>query len=419
MLTNHGQHERGIIDRHRDGFALVVALGAIVVIGALIAGAFWTSMQHYRATRNSLSKERALNAAEFGQNWVLANWNSAATKKMQMGDTIVYSPTVPGGLGTADVRLTRLNTTTYWVVSEGKSGAGEGAVLRSRARTNVILRLDTPNIYVTGALTTGGTTSVSGNAQINANDNTPSGWSQCPAAGAAKPAIVNDNPAAEVSASGMCGANPCVVTNNPTPVATDPKAGQPNTYTQYGGLNWDSLTNIAQTQYPSKVFTATGSTKNKATAIPSTLAYPTALAGICQTASATNWGEPDRTTTNAVYPHSSPCEDYYPIIWVKGAPTSWAVITNVRGQGILLVEGNLVIAGGMHFAGLIIVKGQLVVEGNSTPAPKIAGAVLAQGGASIAGGASIQYSSCALSQAFAGQNPPPVPVASRPWGDMF
>src|SRR5687768_4723059 len=198
MITALRQIQDADGARRRDGFALVVALGAIVVIGALIAGAFWSSMQHYRSTRNSISQERALNAAEFGQSWVLANWSSATAKTLGMGDNVVYTPALPAGLGTADVRMTRLNMSTYWVVSEGKSGVGEGSLLQARARTNLILRLDSPNMFIKGAITAAGPVQAGGNTDIYGNDSNPAGWSQCPATGPSKPAIVTDN-AAEVS----------------------------------------------------------------------------------------------------------------------------------------------------------------------------------------------------------------------------
>jgi Tfp pilus assembly protein PilX len=52
--------------KRREGFALAVAMVAIVVIGALIAGAFFTSTQEYRIGRNSLIDQRAFAAAEAG-----------------------------------------------------------------------------------------------------------------------------------------------------------------------------------------------------------------------------------------------------------------------------------------------------------------------------------------------------------------
>ena len=393
--------------RSREGFALAVSLAAIVVIGALIAGAFWTSMQHYRSTRNSLAHERALNAAEFGQNWVLANWNSAAAKKMLMGDTVSYSPAVPGGVGAAEVRMTRLNMNTYWVVSEGTSGAGEGPLLQSRARTNVILRLDTPNIYLTGALTSAGSYGQSGNAKLYGDDVNPPGWSDCPAPGAAKPTVVNDNPATEIAVTeaSNCGGSPCLVTSASPKIGTDAKAGLAETYDNFGGMSWDSLTTLAQVKYPSKVF-APGTSLSGI--------EPTLTGASCNTSSSTNWGEP---TTGTAY---AACRDYYPIIWAKGTPgTDEFRINNLRGQGIMLVESDLKIVGNFEFTGLVIVKGKAAMQGTSGNVKITGGMMIAGSGSSFSGNASVQYSSCALSQVLAQQDPAPVPVASRSWGDMY
>src|SRR5688572_23861770 len=59
----------------RRGIALVTAILGILVIGALVSGIFFASNQNYRAGRNALYQERALTAAEFGQNAVLRDWN--------------------------------------------------------------------------------------------------------------------------------------------------------------------------------------------------------------------------------------------------------------------------------------------------------------------------------------------------------
>lgn len=392
-----------LTQRQREGFALAVSLAAIVVIGALIAGAFWSSMQHYRATRNTLSQERALNAAEFGQNWVLANWNSAKAKAMALGDTVSFAPTVPGGLGTADVRMTRLNLNTFWVVSEGKSGAGEGAVLQSRARTNLILRLDTPNIYLTGALTTANDFGMGGNAKLYGDDANPPGWTQCPTPGESKPTIVNDNPAVDITVTetSNCGGSPCLNTTASPKVGTDPKAGLAETYESFGGISWDTLTMWATTKYPSKVY-ASGTNL-------STLA-PVAAGSTCSTTNTNNWGEPNTDASSV-----PACRNYYPVIWAQGN----LKITGVRGQGILLVDGDLNITGKFDFKGLVIVKGKADMQGTSGDVKITGGMMVAGTGSKFTGNSSVQYSSCALSQVLAQQDPPPVPVAARSWGDMY
>src|SRR5688500_20276361 len=60
--------------KRREGFALAVAMVAIVVIGALIAGAFFTSTQEYRLGRNSLMDQRAYSAAEAGVTQPVPGW---------------------------------------------------------------------------------------------------------------------------------------------------------------------------------------------------------------------------------------------------------------------------------------------------------------------------------------------------------
>ena len=397
----------------REGFALAVALGAIVVIGTLIAGAFWTSMQHYRSTRNTLSQERALNAAEFGHSWVLANWNSAAAKSMALGNSVVFAPTIPGGLGTADVRMTRLNQNTYWVVSEGKSGAGEGALIEARARTNLILRLDSPNMFIKGAVTAAGPVGASGNTQIIGNDANPAGWSNCPAPGAAKPAIVSDN-AADIGATGGCSGQSCLITAT-TKVAVDAKAGLASTYSDFGGMSWATLTTMAQTLYPSKVFTP-GATWG----INQTAVFPSAVAGSCAKTLVTNWGEPYRGV-GAV----APCESYFPIVWIKGATSTTTMSGTARGQGILLVEGNLSMQGQAEWNGIILVKGAFSLAGTGpggTTGAKVTGAVMLASptaSSTIAGNSIMQYSSCAINEVLGQLDPPPIPVARRAWGDMY
>ena len=405
-----------IADRNREGFALAVALGAIVVIGTLIAGAFWTSMQHYRSTRNSLAKERALNAAEYGQSWVLANWNSGTVKAMALGESVDYAPTVPDDLGEVDVRMTRLNQTTYWVVADGRSGEGEGALLEARARTNLILRLDSPNMFIKGAVTAAGPVQLSGNTDIIGNDANPAGWDNCPAPGPAKPGVVTDN-MADISPSGTCSGASCVYTTSPAQkIAVDPKAGLAETYTEFGGMSWNTLTATAQTLYPSKVFTP-GATWT----INHTTMFPTGAGSVCTTNLATNWGEPLRGV-GAV----AACEDYFPIVWIKGATTTTTINGTARGQGIMLVEGNLSMAGQAQWNGIILVKGTFSLTGTGpggTDGAKVIGAVMLakQTGATsqIAGNSIAQYSSCAINEVLAQLEPPPVPVATRAWGDMF
>jgi len=108
--------------KRREGFALAVAMIAIVVIGALIAGAFFTSTQEYRIGRNSLMDQRAFAAAEAGVTQPIQGW----IKQLNLSTT-------PGWTGNPDTlkitggsyavrRITRLDEYTFWVSSDGYAG---------------------------------------------------------------------------------------------------------------------------------------------------------------------------------------------------------------------------------------------------------------------------------------------------------
>ena len=73
--------------KRREGFALAVAMVAIVVIGALIAGAFFTSTQEYRIGRNSLVDQRAYTAAEAGVTQPIQGWLKSLNLTMTNGAT--------------------------------------------------------------------------------------------------------------------------------------------------------------------------------------------------------------------------------------------------------------------------------------------------------------------------------------------
>ena len=90
-----------------------------------------------------------------------------------------------------------------------------------------------------------------------------------------------------------------------------------------------------------------------------------------------------------------------------------------RGQGLLLVEGDLEIAGGFEFYGLIVAKGGIKINGNGN---KVVGALLAQDvdiddQNSISGNTTLQYSSCALTKAIQG-SAFAEPLAYRSWAQL-
>src|SRR5437762_14252911 len=77
------------------------------------------------------------------------------------------------------VRVTRLDNTTFWLVSTAT--VGSGVQTQAQRRTGVIVRLNTPYIAVKGAVTLRLTTSFKQGGQGYASgfDQNPPGWAGC------------------------------------------------------------------------------------------------------------------------------------------------------------------------------------------------------------------------------------------------
>ena len=367
------------------GVALLAALGAMVLIGVIIAGGLFSVTQDSRISDNALRQSRATSTAELGLNRIVDQWSLAFNQRVT-GDTIRRSYTAPGG-GVANVVVTRLNGPFFWVVSEGLSGTARSTVL-ARRRYGLLLRLDTPQMNFLGAITTRGATTVNGNVTVNGNDAAPASWTSCsPGANVAGAAI---SPTTSVMENGSV-----TVTGNPD-VLTTPAAADTNTYFNYGNTNYASL---AATANPVTVYPG-GTTLN---------GIAPAVSGATCLLHPANWGEP-----NHVLP-ASPCETYFPIIHARGD----LKVSNGRGQGILLVDGDLDLGGNFTFTGAVIVRGALKMSGGN----KIVGAIMAatasvDDNVSLSGNTSILYSSCALLAALSA-NAFPKAARQRGWVDVF
>jgi hypothetical protein len=380
------------VTRERAGFALAVAIFAIVVIGTLIGGVFFASTQQQRMARNQQLQANAMAAAEYGMNrTVAADWRSGSWNTMAVGSVDSTSNSYTSHGATAHVRVTRIGNSSiplFLVASEGSAGTLLGA--RARRRTSQIVALQPFNINVRGALTTRGSTKIGGSSYIDGNDTPYAGWS-CPAAGPSLPGIAIPD-STQISLSG-CSNYSCVA-GSPQ-VANDSVAGDTSTYFDFGnGVTWAMLT--AQGKQVSGTWTA-GSVA------------PVVVGGVCNTSSLGNWGDPNRASP------AGACEDYFPILYSAGD----LKITGGVGQGILLVDGNLSVQGGFQFYGPVIVRGDLDTQGTGghfNGGVMAANVNLAQN--TVLGNAVITYSSCILAKVLQASAIPSL-MASRPWAELF
>src|SRR6059036_3809785 len=254
------------------GMALIMSLGAIVIIGVLMGGVLFVTTQDYRIGGNTVRSTRAAAAAELGLNRVPVAWNLADNNRMQIGDTLKRAFTAPSG-GTATVMITRLGGPFFWVVSEGYAGA-MGSQASARRRYGTLFRLDLPQMNFLGAITTQGNTTVNGNVSVNGNDAAPAGWAACgPTGQNVAGAAISPTTTATVNGSVTVNGNPAVLTT--------PAAGDSNTYFNYGNTNYQALAAAADLTYPGN------------TVLNGVL--PIAVGAVCQaSANPANWGDPNR-----------------------------------------------------------------------------------------------------------------------------
>jgi len=359
---------------------MAVAMVAIVVIGALIAGAFFTSTQEYRMGRNSLMDQRAYSAAEAGVTQPIQGWLKSLNLSMKNGDTNNADTLKIAGGGYAVRRVTRLDDYTFWVMSDGYAGGTTGSIA-SHHRVNAIYRLAYPSFNILGALTVRGKVEVQGSSKVDGTDAIPPQWTSsgiCPAASGGISGVTA--PDTSVVCNGNCpeGKNPGERIFGSPPKTQNPAAADTTTYYKYGDQNWKTLTQNADIKL------AGGNYKT----------LPSLSGSKCNYSDPYNWGDPSR---------GGDCADYFPIIFVDG---DLKIQANSRGQGVLLVNGDMEMAGGFEFNGIVIVRDDIKSTGNGNhiSGSAFAGNTYTTDNTSISGNSEIQYSKCAVERASKGSS---------------
>lgn len=375
----------------RRGFALTVALVAIVIIGALIVGVFFAATQEYRIGRNTVLQARALTAAEYGLNNIVSTgqWRKSWNNTAIVGKVDTTMPYAPGDGSVDTVRVTYLGNGEFAITSEGRVGTIVGA--QARKRLGAVVALNFPNVNLLGALTTRGSTKIGGSSFINGVDDSVGNWN-CPPPGAALPGIAIAD-STQITTSG-CNSLTCIA-GSPK-IEQTPLANNDSTYTQFGNVSFQDLASTADANH-----TYSGGTLNGMA--------PQTSGTTCVTGS-NNWGDPIRSVPATAY-----CSNYYPVIYSNGDLS----VTGGVGQGMLLVNGDLSVAGGFQFFGIVIVTGHLKTTGTGG---HFTGGVLAQNvdleQNTVLGNAVITYSSCASSYAMKAIASPQL-AAGRSWVDLY
>ena len=328
------------------GMALAVAIFALVVVGFLVAGAFFAGNLEQRTGRNAVFAAEAADAAESGVVSVLAHWNPGLSA-LAVGDSA--SEPISSPLGSrlrVSPSVVRLNDELFLIRSLGQRTDASGRVLAERTVASVA-RLVSAATTAGAAITVTQPLSIDGTAEVRGTDSAPAGWTGC--MGLADVAAVRS-----AAGTGVAAGDSLRIAGVPKLVAYD-SAITHAVFTDFGGRTFDELARTATVV----VRGAPGVTR------------PAPVPGApdrCNRADPLNWGEPRRTGPG----HVPACEGYFPVVYHRGALT----LSGGRGQGLLLVDGNLLLTGGFEWFGLVVATGGVTLAGNATT---LTGALLAEG----------------------------------------
>lgn len=126
------------------GFALFSALICVVLIGALIAGAFFAATEETGTSANSLLRFKAQSGVETAIEQEIANWTGARADSLPIGGRLTLS--VQAGQIATTTWLIRIDSVLFWVVAESQTtddGGSHGPSVRRRAGVLVRASRDT------------------------------------------------------------------------------------------------------------------------------------------------------------------------------------------------------------------------------------------------------------------------------------
>jgi hypothetical protein len=341
------------------GFALVAAIVVLAVIDAVLAGLAFSALQDQRLGGASVRQLQAFATAEAAALEPVTVRDPAGYRDLTIGGTVQARGGTATGWYRSQVR--RLSSVLYLSQADGFSWDWS-----ARQRVAVVLRLQPVPVDVVAPLKTLAPPPPPALTEVGGADVVPDGWIGCPPPGPSLPGVYLP----ELSAPGGCGLR-CL----------------------FGDLPFDSLRSFA-----TKMVRPGGR--------PVVIA-PSRTFESCNTDDPYNWGDPRDSEGG--------CGHYFPAVWSE----SDLALDGIRGQGVLMVNGDLTLGGGVEFQGTVLVNGTLKTSGAGG---QITGAVIARavsfGRAGLLGGPVVQYSRCAVSRALT-QSAALAPLAERGWAELY
>ena len=382
--------------QNERGMALAIAIFALVVVGALVAGAFFAGTQEQRVGENSRRVQQSFGVAEAGVGERLRTWNTDSLNTRPIygatnpsDSVVIATQTAPGGTGSFGGTTYKVGTSLFLIDVTGRDRASAAGAIAggggARQRLGIIARLAPVDFNIHASLTTQGGVSIGGNAQVNGVDQNPTGWGACTQPLSNQAGIRVDSGSVTTGGNGTVAGTP--------PVVNDPSLTD-SSFTNFGGATFAQLAARANITLSGGVYKT----------------QPSFVGAACNKADLTNWGD-------GMNPGSA-CGSYFPIIHIAGSAT----LNGDQGQGILLVDGDLNVQGSYQFFGIVIILGDLKTAGGGSTEAHFWGGVMAKNAdlsvQNLSGKATLNYSSCSILATLQATATPAM-MRSRGWVQLY
>jgi hypothetical protein len=319
-----------------DGIALAMAIFALVLLAAIVAGGYFSASLEYHIGRGMRSTTKSFYAGEAGIHEVLEGWDPVIYNALQPGGSVTVGPFTLAGGGSYTATVERVGIVAdsgkryFYIEAAGRAGGPNPG----ERRQAVVVRARYPDLCCDGAVKVVNNVVFGGGAQsiiTGYNDDPPGVWPAAVCAG-----IPGDSAPGVVHGPTGTVNDPSRVEGQP-PVVTDASLTQANLL-DFGDLTYDDLVAMADHEFVGDL------EFNNTTA--------SVVDGKCDRSDPMNWGAPLSPT--------SPCFDYFPIIHVT---RDLELTGDGAAQGILLVDRDLYMNGPFEFYGIALVKDDLHMGG--------------------------------------------------------
>ena len=362
----------------REGVALLSVLYFLILCALATTTVLFAQRSAARNARSSAGGAQLLAAAEMSVFSTLASWEGTARTRQAVGSTATFVNAAADG-GSTTVYLTRLTLRVFSILAEARATSGFAA-----RRVALLVRWPIRTEQPGAALVSAVDVSIGPNVRF-ARDS----------------GACDDTTAAAVLLAPDAAITFDSAFHSTTPtVARSPAAADSALYLRLADAWWDDLARRPDIRLSAGMHVHP---------------EPSTVAGQCTTDDA-NWGDPNSLT--------SPCTPRAPLVYASGDLT----IDGGRGQGVLLVDGRLVIASAFAFSGQIVAR-----HGIETLADNIAISGLvaawrastntsesrgAKSNVVLTGGTTLRYSGCDARHGIASWLRPRV-VRERAWSELF